>query len=409
MFKDELLAVDLSKEHRLIGAIIASDWSMGRTRTWDGALFDGIDWLKIPNLAWQYKIRPMMAAAMREAGWPGVPAEIRSAVEKAERDCSVKSMHQLQLLGQLAAEANSRGLRFFVLKGIALSLHLYQDPFIREQYDLDFLVHPEDIPSFDELLLAAGCRPEQRGPELTAKQERILGRFQHHRRFYQSDVGVVVERHHVLDQNTNMIRTDFDALWTARERLNVGKEPVFILGNADLIHFLGIHGSRHCWERWKWIGDLAMLLRKMDGAGLAQVRERVQQSGNHNSFDSWLLLVSWIAGWPSPPTPVMSAARNFHARILAQMAIRISSKWRKPGDSLGRSYSLISAFYEVLQKKTWRNAGFVILSALHRDVDWRALRFPDRLTWVNYLMRPVFLVKRIVTKKKACPAGNPPG
>jgi energy-coupling factor transporter ATP-binding protein EcfA2 len=301
---------------------LGADWSSGKKRSWDAALFDGIHWPKILNLARQYKIRPMMAATLREAGWPHVPAEIRSAMEKDERASSIRTMRQLQLLGELAAQANALGLRVFAMKGVALSLHLYKDPFIREAYDLDFLVHPEDIVRFDELLLAAGCKPEEHGPQLSAKQEKILARFLHHRKFYQTETGVVVERHHVFYQNTHSIRTDFDALWEAREWVAVGKEQVPILGNTDLIHFLGVHASRHGWERWKWIADQAMLLRRLDAASLTQARERARQEGNHNLFDSWLLLVSWLAGWPSPPAPVESAARNRYAWLLDGVDLR---------------------------------------------------------------------------------------
>ena len=173
----------LSKEHHLFGTVLAANWAVGATRTWDPALFRGIDWSRVPNLAWQHKVRPLMAAALREAGWPAGSVAIKLPIETAERECSLKTMAQLTLLSGIAAAAREQHVRVLALKGVTLSLRLYGSPFVREAFDLDLCVHPDDTARFQAILEAAGCVPAAEEPPLTPRQAGILARFRHHRTF----------------------------------------------------------------------------------------------------------------------------------------------------------------------------------------------------------------------------------
>ena len=397
MFKSAVRPVTWTKERQLIGAILAADWSATAKRSWDRTLFLGIDWTKIPNLAWQYKIRPMMAAALREAGWVDVPPVIRAEVESAERQCARKAIWQLKLLAAITTAAERRTIRVIALKGVTLSLHLYGDPFIREAFDLDLLVHPDDSARFEEVLQAQGCAPLSQGAPLTPRQMAILRRFHHDKRFRHAESGVMVESHNMLDHNPHLISTDFDALWQARGQVPLVSGSVAILGAEDLLHSFGIHASRHGWERWKWIADLAALYRRTNAADLSRQREKAAREGNQNLFDSWLLLTSAVTGMALPQMALDRAARNKQARVLAEGALRISSGEHTPGTITGRRNLLRQAAYRFGLKRSPRYVAFELADLFHRDGDWYALRLSDRLIWVYYLVRPISIVWRLAS------------
>ena len=381
----------LTAEQRLIGAILGADWSAQAKRRWDDAQFRGIDWTKLPMLAWQHKARPMVAAALREAGWP-VPAEVRATLEADERACSLKSMQQLKLLTAITAAVGERNIRAMALKGAALSLRLYGDPFIREAYDLDLLVHPADRARFEDLLRGLGCVPARDRPALSPRQQHILDRFHHETRFIHPGNDVVVESHHALTWNQHLIRTDFEALWARRSHVTVGTHTLATLGDDDLTYYVGMHGACHGWERWKWIADLAKLLASREPTELPTLRERIAAEGNHHLFDSWLILIAAVTG--ARPPLFEQAVRNKTARRLAERALQLSSLPHTPQTVVGPAYYRRLMAYKLGLKRSPKYLANELLAMLHRDEDWHAMRLPDRLIWLYYLARPYLYLRR---------------
>ena len=394
MFGRATPQIALSKEHQLVGAVLAADWSLGTRRAWDAALFRDIDWTRVPNLAWQHKVRPLMAAALREAGWPGVPDGTKIILESAERECSLKTMAQVRLLSALAAAASAQQVRVLAIKGVALSLRLYGNPFVREAFDLDLCVHPDDSARFQQILEREHCEPVARDAPLTPRQAGILERFHHHRTFRHVDSGTVIESHYALDRNPHLLATDFDALWQRRAYVSLGQTTVPTLGDEDLTYYVGIHAARHCWERWKWIGDLAALYRKLDGAQLLRVRERAARDGNRHLFDTCVLLTSRIGGGGVPAELLAAAEADGRARAMADRALAYSARHVTPETILGHHYVTAHLAHDFRLKPSPRYLAYELLTLLHHDGDWHALRLPDRLIWLYYLLRPLSYFQR---------------
>jgi hypothetical protein len=382
-----------TKERQLIGTFLAADWQPDSVHAWDPALFCNIDWPKLRQLSWQYKIRPMTAAALREAGWPGVPPQLRTMVEEAERRCAVKTMWQMSLLAELARAA--AGLRFIALKGFTLSLRLYGNPFIREAFDLDLLVHPDDIGRFRETVLALQYSELKPLLELTLRQQAILERYHHDKKYIHGPSRTILELHNRLDFNRFMIGTDFEALWSARETVTWGETSVAVLGEDDLVHSLVMHAARHGWERWKWLADLAALARPADAARLARWRRHAAREGNADIFDSWLLLSRALLATPLPPQPLAAAQHNRRAAALAARALRLSGRDYGSSDYSAPGYNFALLLHRVLLKRSLRAIAVGIGFAIHNERDMCTLRLPDCLFWLYYMLRPfLFLWRR---------------
>jgi hypothetical protein len=384
-----------TKERQLTGAILAADWQAASVRAWDPALFCNIDWPKLQQLSWQYKIRPMTAAALREACWPGVPPQFRAAMEAAERRCAVKTMWQMSLLAEIARAAAERQLRFIALKGFTLSLRLYGTPFIREAFDLDLLVHPDDVRRFQEAILALHYSELQPVPHLSRRQRAILERYHHDRKFLHGPSHTILELHHRLDLNRFMIGTDFEALWSARETVSWGGTAVAVLGEEDLVHSLVMHAARHGWERWKWLADLAALAGRADADRLARWRQCAAREGNADIFDSWLLLSRAILATPLPRQTLDAAQHNRRAAALAARALRLSGRDYEASGLFALGYKFSLMLHRALLKCSLRAIAVEIGSAIHNERDTYTLRLPDCLFWLYYVLRPfLFLWRR---------------
>jgi hypothetical protein len=382
-------------EHKLIGHILAADWSINAKRTWPDFWFNDIDWNKLTTLTWQHKLRPMMLAALQEAGWPGIPGDVRERIEQDARTCSLKSIHQLELLRALHAAAKAAEIRILALKGLPLSLHLYGDPFIREAYDLDLMTAPTDHARMKRILQECGCRPIQPEDWLTPRQNAILARFQHEDAFVH-DNGTMVELHRAVDPNPWRLSIDFEDIWRQRQSVQIGQHKTAIPGNRDLVLFLGIHAARHAWGRWKWVGDLVVLYRRSGPQELLRQRARAQADGLLHYFDSALLIASAITGRPLPAELADPVARNQRAIRLSRRALRFSIQEMTPKD-VGRHGLKTREMIFVLGLN--HHPMYLLhefLAMVHRRRDWFSLRLPDYLIPVYYLLRPFSYIWRRV-------------
>jgi hypothetical protein len=388
-------SASLSKEQRLIAAIAGADWSPGAKRTWPAEMFAGLDWAAIPTLAWQYKMRPMVAAALRETGWAGVPVTVRAEIEAAERTCSLKAMRQLKLLAAIASTCDAAGIRVMTLKGIPLSLHFYSNPFLREAFDLDLLVHPDDWPRCELLLAGLGCAPLVQRRPLTPRQEGLLQRFRYHIKLLHREFDTVVEAHWRLDSNPYFLDTDFDALWRERGYVRFSGTTVAILGVENLLEYVALHASKHGWERWKWLADVVAILRPLSGDELLQCRSRAIARGNGDLFDSTVLLAHTITGFDFPAPLLDAAGRNRKALSLSRAALRLCVRSLTLAGITSRSYTQALNLNKFRLRRTPRFLLFELQARFYREDDWYALRLPDRWLWLCYCARPVSFLLRV--------------
>jgi hypothetical protein len=384
----ELLARPRSREWRLVGAILGADWSATTSHRWDHDLFSGIDWTIIPNLAWQHKIRPMMAATLREAGWPQPASAVRASIEAAERRCAGKAVCQLDLLEKLTKAAAQEGLHVIALKGVALSLYLYGDPFIREAFDLDFLVPPADFARFRDILLAHECHAATAKRPLSPRQTAILNGFGHDEHFTHAPSGTVIECHYRLETNPFLLHTDHDALWQRRALVPLAGSNIAVLGRDDLVHYLITHASRHGWERLKWMADLIAIHRTVGEAELLCRRDRARDEDYLMLFDVWLMLARSIAGTDLSPEMQERLSHNRHARDLAHRALRLTTRNLSADNTRGLGMKVRRVAFRLSLKRSLRYMAFELALLWHHKQDWHALRLPDRFIWLYYIYCP---------------------
>ena len=385
----------LTTEQVLIGRVLAADWSVGARREWPRSWFNNIDWHTLATLAWQHKLRPMMLAALQEADWPGVPADVREAIEQDARKCCLKAIRQLELLRAILAAAKAARLRLIALKGLPLSLHLYGDPFIREAFDLDLLTPPQDCEPVKKILRECGLRPTVPEDRMTPRQNAILARFQHEDA-YVHDNGTLIELHRAVDPNPWRLSIDFEALWRQRQLVQLGQCQIAIPGTRHLIVFLGIHAARHAWARWKWAGDLVVLYRMSGPQDLIRQRDVARAEGLLQYFDGALLMAEAITGWPLPAELADPVRLNRRAIRLSRRALKFSTQRVTPADVGRHSFKAREMIFILQLNRDPRYLAHEVLAMVHRRRDWYALCLPDYLIPAYYLIRPCsYLFRRI--------------
>lgn len=329
-------------------------------------------------------IAPLHAALVRMP--PGrIPADILERLQRQVVIDALLAQRQSQTLAALLHLFGTAGIPVLVLKGLPLAVSLYGTIAGRGVGDIDLLVAPASLPAADALLRGAGYRRRggafvEHGPK--AARERVKEVSYAHR----TD-GMVVELHQRLTENPRLLACDFADLWRRRDMVEVGGAPVPTLP-ADLLPvYLAIHGACHCWERLRWLSDLADLLRLRGGLGPAE--EAARRLGLEAPLRQAVALCHLWLGWPAetPPLARPQALAAFVRRFFS------GGRWKAdpPPGSLEwlRRHSLWGRLHTLSLRSEARYRMWELTAMLVWPPDWEVIRLPGSLFWLYPVLRPV--------------------
>ncbi len=348
------------------------DWDA----VWSGALFHRL-------------VTPLEAAIGRTA--PGVvPKEL---VRNLQRQVIVESLQCRGLAAELTMLVRlfkAAAIPVLVLKGIALSIHLYGAPASRGLGDIDLLVAPAELKRADRVLRQAGYRRKgaafiecPAGPR-HARIKDIC--------YVHGDTKVVVELHQRLTENPHLLPWAHEDLWRQREFVEVEGTAVPVMPAHLLPVYLAVHGAGHCWERLRWLADLADLLRP--GRQAEQALATAREMGLERPFGDALALCHHWLGLPVDASLVPSPGTlsPFIRRFFA------GNRWNhspRPGDlEWLRRQSLWGRLHRLSLRAEWRYRAWELIATLVWPPDWEVIRLPDSLFWLYPALRPLGWVLR---------------
>lgn len=143
-------------------------------------------------------------------------------------------------------------------KGPALAAMAYGDISLRHFIDLDFLVMQPQLRSAFHVMKARGFT--LKGSKADQDQKPSA-----HKKTYTFTRGegmaeVRVDLQSLIIGDHFAVPIDDDSLWERVTTISLTGKPVPSLGTEDLLIILCIHGSKHLWEKTKWICDVAELI-----------------------------------------------------------------------------------------------------------------------------------------------------
>lgn len=147
---------------------------------------------------------------------------------------------------------------FFInLKGPLLSYRIYHDPTIRFWHDIDLLIEEKDIERVMKILFENGyCLAEGTiWPQNRIQQKLFINSF-HHLIFFNKQQ-LYVEIHWVLLHEIPLTKNKMKGLVAGNlADMEFNGRKFMVLNKEIELLFLMIHGSRHGWNRLKWLVDI---------------------------------------------------------------------------------------------------------------------------------------------------------
>jgi hypothetical protein len=199
-----------------------------------------------------------------------------------------------------------------VFKGPTLATDAYGDLSLRECGDLDMLICPEDFPRVKEMLISNGftCLWDQVASE--RKRQLFACEFQRE--------GIELDIHWDLAPGWHNYKIDFDHWWKSGHPIQPDCHYARKFRPEDAISVLCMHGTRHWWERLRWVCDIAELVNSGSVTDWEWVETTATAARCQRSVWLGLWLASDLLGVNLPPEIQSKLDRS---RVVKRLAAQV--------------------------------------------------------------------------------------
>jgi len=227
-----------------------------------------VDWDRLENMADYHGVTPLFYASLSKHAPSAVPPHIFARLRERSRANVHHSLLFASELVKLMKRFDAANIRAIPFKGPVLAAYAYHDLTAREFTDLDIFVSKNDIVEATRVVLSQGYVSSLEDPVRAITQ--AVGRdgqgaFQqaHHYTFYRPDGRSRVDlQWRVADDRYFAQPLERPDLWKSEfTRIPIGGYDIRTFSPTDTLLVLCIHGSKHGWEKLKWLCDVAELLR----------------------------------------------------------------------------------------------------------------------------------------------------
>lgn len=274
----------------------------------------------------RHRVAPAIAAALDASGLTP-PDPVRALIEAEARANGFVALRQKAETARLLAALAARGCHPVLLKGWPLAEELMGSAAARHSKDIDLYIAPGEIAACLDVLGKLGYRVDD---EHQARAP-LVGRAA-----LSAECNDIVLWHPEAQHQVEIHwRSNHFRGWAdLREFSGEGREwPLDGTGigvripsaTANLI-YLALHGQQHAWARLKWLHDIALIMRRRDGASLLGDLDAARRSGAERAVVAALHLAHQVfgdarpPGWPAPDRIARRMLRRFADGIAAGSA-----------------------------------------------------------------------------------------
>ncbi|MEL7588443.1 MAG: nucleotidyltransferase family protein [Prolixibacteraceae bacterium] len=174
------------------------------------------------------------------------------------RQEKLMQLERARLFLQVTDKLREHQIDFVCLKGPLLSQRIYGDPTVRISHDIDLLVDLADLEAALNVFEEDGYTYmyDLRWPKEKFRQE-LLKNVTHHISLWNRQTNLYVEIHWILMSNIPLPPQEVReiTLQNSTTTLLAGRRFTVLNKELELV-FLIIHGTRHGWNRLKWLTDI---------------------------------------------------------------------------------------------------------------------------------------------------------
>jgi hypothetical protein len=219
-------------------------------------LTEGVDWSYVRETAIQHGIIPLLYKRLKGEMADLVPSEELSTLKELFQKNAIRNLQMTQHLLKVLDILAVSGVEAMPFKGPVLAVQAYGDLSLRSYYDLDILIHENDLSRTCQILIDQGYISNDLVPTiikriLTSIQQKGLD-FSFHDDH--------LELHYKIIERLYAVPIDMDQIWDRSLPIFINGQKIKTLYPEDMVIVLCFHGHKHAWQNLKWLADLIYMI-----------------------------------------------------------------------------------------------------------------------------------------------------
>ncbi|MDQ3633888.1 MAG: nucleotidyltransferase family protein [Acidobacteriota bacterium] len=294
-------------------------------------LEQSINWDYLIETASKHCVIPLVFKNLNDYFSDKIPQNILVEMQSQYKDISTYNfMLSAQVIGIINA-LRQNDLDILTYKGMTLAQLAYKDISLRQFGDIDVLIRKEDFPKVKDILINMGCKPAW---EVTEKQERATLKYYYEYPFIYGETSTLVEVHWKFIEPFFAFDYATEKVWERTQTVEICSNDVPTLASEDYLIVLSSHGSKHFWERFSWICDIARLVENTEIDWDLMIK-RATEVGS--------LRMVWLGLWMARETLNTKMPEEIYKRVSAEPEIQ----------ELGKNF-IKAIFSETQESQDWK-------------------------------------------------------
>ena len=289
-------------------------------------LLADVDWDSFLRLAIRHRVVPAVRHVLEPLAG-AIPRQSWENIRDAALSFAAANERWMNELEHLLLGLKKNGVPCLALRGLPLSQQLYGNIHSRQVSDIDLLVHPADAARSMAVISTMGWMPMFR---LDAVQTQAFIRFRTERAFMRHAEHLTVDLHWRSMPPAFSLVSD-EALWREAQAPVSDHVRGPALRTAHLLLHLCAHGNKHGWNRFAYVLDLAMALRRSGPADLAEALAIAEAAGKREAFVFGLILCRDLACVEVPDEACASSRAGEGIRRVQRFLLDPCSVWGRLG------------------------------------------------------------------------------
>ncbi|MCA9214004.1 MAG: nucleotidyltransferase family protein [Planctomycetales bacterium] len=283
-----------------------------------------LDWAAVLKRSWWHRIRPLTFHHVDGKPSSTMPEDVRAAFVGFVEELAERNRRLSGVLSEVSTVFEDAQIRGLVFKGPTLAEDAYGDLTLRECGDLDLLIDQQDFDRVRHVLVESGfvsCWDSEDN-----NRQVFACEFER--------PGASLDVHWDLAPGWLNYQVHFDRLWDDGVPLSAKSSFLRKLRPEDSASVLCIHGTKHWWERLRWICDVAELVNSGRITDWDRVETTAIEARCHRSVSLGLYLAGNLldAKLPVPVSRRLAATpgiRRLGAQVRNWLQYAESSKDRR--------------------------------------------------------------------------------
>jgi hypothetical protein len=291
----------------------------------------GVDWASFLDVARRHGLLPLAASHLGGPLGSLIPEPVRSGLVEGLHAHAWRSLHLATALPDIIAMLERQGIPAVPYKGPALAMAAYGDVALREYYDLDILIAPDQLERAARTLTAGGFAARDPAGRIPWT---ALAKSGYELLLTRAPDRLTVELHWRLVPPFLGSPLTFEMIAGRSRPVDLLGRRIASMSHADTVLTTVLHGAKHGWPTLGAIADLAALAMRTESHDWQVIQSESRRLKIARLLATGLALVQRVLQIELPSEPGRFVAADRSAREAADEVARAMFTGRSNGEAL---------------------------------------------------------------------------